>query len=95
MRLLPTLCLVFFSTVAATGEVKFAGERILTTIMPEQSDFHYGRTEWRVKAVGDNRSEIQPDFRVPPLIGPLLIKHKMAREARDTILNIKQLAGYE
>ena len=71
---------------------------ILTRVVPELSDFKYGKSRWEVSAVDADHSrirfsyEIQPDFWVPPLIGPYFIKRKLLAAARQTITRIEVLA---
>ena len=100
-RLVAETCVLFFCFKAVMVEdaEAFPEGRILAIMLPEQSDFHYGRTEWFVNAIDDNRSEIiyrcelQPSFWIPPVIGPFILKRKMVNEAQDSILKIESLAN--
>ena len=102
-RVVVETCIVFFCFRAVMVEdmEEFSGGRLLAIMIPEESDFGYGRTEWQVNPVGADRSEIiyrcelQPDFWIPPVIGPYLLKRKMVKEARDTILNMERLASVD
>ena len=91
--------LIFCRKVVMIEDVERIGtDLIVTTIIPEESDFHAGRTEWRLLDAGGGRcrirlaSEVTPAFWVPPLIGPAIIKHKLLSEARDTLVRIEALA---
>ncbi len=83
-----------------TDVVRHSGpNRIHSNIIPEQSDFSDGITRWTVEAAGKMQSrihfyaEMQPDFWVPPLIGPALIKAKLTTEIRASIATIERMAG--
>ncbi|MBI2994679.1 MAG: SRPBCC family protein [Gammaproteobacteria bacterium] len=74
-------------------------ERITTVVVSAQSAFRSGSGDWRLAAVDERRSRIQldyllePDFWIPPVIGPWLIKRRMLGVAREAIGNIETLAG--
>lgn len=94
-------CIFLFCRRAVLVEdVERIGTRIIvTTVVPAESDFRAGRTEWRVLDRGDGRSEIRldssitPAFWVPPLIGPAIIKRKLLAEAKETLVRIEALAN--
>lgn len=97
-------CIAFFCfKVVMVEDVELFPEgRLVAVIVPEQSDFKHGRAEWHVKPLGPDRSEIiysfslQPDFWVPPVIGPFVLKRKMISEAQESILAMERLSegGY-
>ncbi len=67
-------------------EVVVAGDTIVATALPEQSDVVMSITRWRISPAGagtrvDWESSFDPRFMVPPLVGPALIKRALAREA--------------
>lgn len=67
------------------------------TVRPADSDFRYGAAYWEFRAQGAAthmrfRSEIEPAFWVPPLIGPWLIRRALHAEATKTIANLERLA---
>ena len=102
-RLVVKTCIVFFcfEVVMVEDLEQFPDGRLLAIMVPEQSDFRYGKTEWHIKQGAPGRSEIdysfelQPDFWIPPAIGPFFLKRKMVREAKKTILRMETLAaGY-
>lgn len=100
-RLVVETCIVFFCfRVVMVEDIERPSEdRILAIMVPEESDFKYGRTEWQIEPLSSGRSEInysfhlQPDFWVPPAIGPFFIKRKMIKEAQVSILKMENLAS--
>jgi hypothetical protein len=67
--------------------------------VPEGSDFRSGFARWQLSSPTAATTELQftatfePDFWVPPLIGPWLIKRKLVREAAETAAYIEALQG--
>ena len=100
-RIVVETCIVFFcfKVVMVEDLEQFSDGRILAIMVPEESDFKYGRTEWQIEPLGPSRSEfkyrfqLQPDFWVPPAIGPFILKRKMVSEAQDSILRMESLAA--
>jgi len=99
-RLVTRTCiLIFCFTASMVEDVWEAGNSIITEIIPAQSDYKFGRTRWQVDVVDDEHSrirlycELEPDFWIPPVIGPYLMKKKMMDEAKKTIMRIEKLAG--
>jgi len=79
-------------------QLSISNQTIKGTIIPELSDFSYGWLTWTLSNKDSNshisfHSEIIPDFWVPPFIGPLLIKHKLEREAEYSISKLEELAN--
>lgn len=98
-RLVTRICILFFCFKAKMVEDVWEEETgIITKIIPEQSDYEYGKTEWHINVVDDEHSrihlfsELKPDFWIPPFIGPFLMKQKMMSEAKKTINRIEELA---
>jgi len=66
---------------------------------PELSDLAYGQGDWILTAAGAEqtelafRAEIEPDFWVPPLIGPWLIKRALVREGEATVAGLERAAN--
>lgn len=70
---------------------------ILATVRPTRSDFSYGVARWdfREEPAGTRmrfRSEIEPAFWVPPLIGPWLVQRALQAEMLKSVANIERLA---
>ncbi|MBA2410373.1 MAG: hypothetical protein H0V62_11645 [Gammaproteobacteria bacterium] len=68
------------------------------TIVPGLSDMKSGLARWRIQS----RKEItriafdarmEPDFWIPPLIGPMLIKHRLRTHLKETAENVERLAA--
>ncbi|MFV2033469.1 MAG: hypothetical protein ACC663_13315 [Gammaproteobacteria bacterium] len=54
--------------------------------IPERSDFVFSEARWTITAVGDTtlltyEAEFEPDFWIPPLIGPWAVRRKLIRTA--------------
>lgn len=71
---------------------------ISTTVIPGEGNFLRGETVWRIKALADGTTQItmeadqEPDFFIPPLIGPLLMKRSFMAEIAETTQKIEALA---
>ena len=70
---------------------------IKTTALPEQSDFKHAMSEFVLEPDGDGtkmiyRTEIEPDFFVPPLIGPWFLKRTVSKGALRALDRIEGLA---
>lgn len=92
-------CVLFFcKTVRKIEEMHVGADGDITTLaVPEHSDFRYARERWRIS--GDDRhtrvqyeAELVPDFFVPPLIGPYLLKSRLQKLLTDTAENLEHLA---
>lgn len=65
---------------------------------PERSNLAYGTGVWRFSHCGEQQAclefaaEVEPDFWVPPLVGPWIIQRSMRREAIVTSEGIERLA---
>ncbi|MGQ0502109.1 MAG: SRPBCC family protein [Panacagrimonas sp.] len=73
------------------------GGEIRAEVIPERSDLRYGRASWSLEDCGHRAclrfdAELEPDFWVPPLIGPWLIQRKLRGEAMETSAGIERLA---
>lgn len=72
-------------------------DRLAARVLPQYSDFRSGWAQWRfIGAEQGTRlyfeSELEPDFYIPPLIGPAIVRHMMRREALATIAGLERLA---
>jgi len=92
-------CVLWFcKTVRKLEAMHVAADGDITTLaLPEHSDFRYARERWRIS--GDDRhtrvqyeAELVPDFFVPPLIGPYLLKSRLQKLLTDTAENLERLA---
>lgn len=93
--------LIFCKTVERTVDIEARPQNeILVAEDPADSDFRYGREHWLIAAEGaqtrlNYTAELVPDFFIPPLIGPLVVKHFLRREIRLTALEVEALAAHE
>jgi hypothetical protein len=76
-------------------------DKIVATIVPEESSFEGGVAEWRVEAIDSARCRMsinawqKPSFWIPPVIGPLVLKRVLLKEARETSANIEHIIQSE
>lgn len=66
-------------------------------VLPALSNLRYGHARWQMRRCGDGTclrfdAELEPDFWIPPGIGPWAIKRAMRREAVTTAAGIERLA---
>lgn len=66
-------------------------------VLPALSNLRHGRARWRMRACGNQTclefdAELEPDFWVPPIIGPWAIERTMRNEALQTSQGIERLA---
>lgn len=93
-------CVWFFcKTMERVERLEFeAPDFIATTALPARSDFLYSRSEWQLSPEGEHgtrvmyRLEMEPDFWVPPVLGPMLIKRKLVKGGEDAVTRIEDLA---
>jgi len=70
---------------------------IRTVALPEQSDFEHSVSEFRLEPEADGtrmhyRLEMEPDFFVPPVIGPWYLKRTLMRGGIRAVNRIERLA---
>jgi hypothetical protein len=73
---------------------------IRTVTLPEQSDFKRSESEWIIERDGDETRMtynlvVEPDFWVPPLIGPAMLKRVLRRGGGEAVDRIESLAQAE
>ena len=101
--LVTRICFPFYCFSATLVEdVQFNGSNtIKTSIIPDESDFEYGEAEWQIESEGEENTLIsfhgrfKPDFWIPPLIGPVLVKRIMVNATSQTMLAMEQLVQDE
>lgn len=68
---------------------------IQTTVLPAESNFKSGRSLWQIEAVSDAvtrisvQAEQTPDFWIPPLVGPIILKRAFMKEVHETAEKIE------
>jgi hypothetical protein len=72
--------------------------KVITLAVPEQSNFKFNWTRWTLKSVdGGTRvtyeATLEPDFWMPPLIGPWALKRKLQKSAEEIGERIEYLAS--
>ena len=100
-RVVMHICILFFcrnmKLVESLQEI--GGNELIATVVPAESDFRSGKTEWRIMPAGAAQSRLQlhstfqPGFWVPPVIGPWLIRKKMEQEISVMMQRLEQYAG--
>jgi hypothetical protein len=70
---------------------------IKSITLPEGSNFKYSTSEWRLERDGDDtkmlyKLEMEPDFFVPPLVGPWYLKRTLSQGGLRAVVRIERLA---
>lgn len=71
--------------------------RLVATVIPSMSNLRYGVAHWQLERCGTQTcltfvAELEPDFWVPPLVGPWAIERTLRRQAHSTAAGIETLA---
>ena len=99
LRMTLRVCMLFYCrNVTKVQEIHFVSANyMVSTLIPDNSnDFILAEEHWRFASEKQGtrvqyQAHFQPDFFVPPLIGPLLIKSKIRKELRLTITRLEAL----
>lgn len=89
---------VFCRTLEQTQGVRQRADGdIVAAIVPDSGDFRWGFARWHFEPAENGtrmrfESQFEPAFYVPPLIGPMLIKHALRRETLETVEKLEALA---
>jgi Polyketide cyclase / dehydrase and lipid transport len=96
IRVVTRVCVLFYCRDVSQSQdmLQLPGYIIEATLLPENSDFRRGRAQWRLTAEGDStlmhfRADLVPDFFLPPLIGPWLIRREMANQITEIVMIIE------
>lgn len=96
IRTITRVCVLFYCRDVAQSQdmVQTPGYTIEAVILPRDSDFRRGRGYWRLTAEGDAtlmrfRAELVPDFYMPKLIGPWLIRREMVNQITEIVMLIE------
>jgi Polyketide cyclase / dehydrase and lipid transport len=94
--------LVFCKQVEQLQQVTHTdADTIEAVIVPEGSDFRSGFARWQLSSPTPAATELlftenfEPDFWVPPVIGPWLIQRKLVRELTETAAYIEAQQGVD
>ncbi|MEA3643475.1 MAG: SRPBCC family protein [Lamprobacter sp.] len=79
--------LIHCQTLKRVEDVSESPTRLVAVIVPEQSNFAAGRTEWLLTPLEDSvrvdyRAQLEPGFQLFPLVGPALMKAGLEHELR-------------
>jgi hypothetical protein len=90
--------LMFCFDITFVEDLVETADGIRTTVIPAESTFRDGHAEWQLEAIDGTRTRMRiratqtPDFWIPPVLGPLVLKRVFLREVRETSANIERLA---
>ena len=70
---------------------------IVTTVLPEHSDFSHAVERWRIVPNGAGtrvyyNARLTPSIFIPPLIGPIAVKYKIRAQLEETANTLEALA---
>jgi Polyketide cyclase / dehydrase and lipid transport len=70
---------------------------IKSTVLPEGSNFKHSISEWTLEPDGDGTKmiytlDMEPDFSVPPIIGPWYLKRTLSQQGARAVTRIERLA---
>jgi len=89
---------VFCREVTRVEEVNELDSGLIQTrIIPEKSDFLSGEATWQVKSTGHTtrltyQASLEPDFFIPPILGPQMVIDNMRKEFNITFYRIQHIA---
>jgi hypothetical protein len=90
--------LIFCADITRVEDVSDDGAGgFRAVIVPALSDMSSGHSRWCFDARGKTtrvtfKAQMDPDFWVPPLIGPAIIKHGLRRQLAKAAANLERLA---
>jgi hypothetical protein len=92
-------CIAFFcQTVERVEQLDVVPQtQIVATVIPERSDTRYSRARWLLAPRGPGtllryELEMEPDFWVPPLIGPPLVRRALRQGGARAAVRVENLA---
>jgi Polyketide cyclase / dehydrase and lipid transport len=92
-------CVLFFCRSIEKVErvIVVSSQEIVLDVDPEKSDFRYNHSRWLIKPNGKGTRlgyvmVMEPDFWIPPLIGPWAIKKKLASAAMNMAHRLEHMA---
>ncbi|MEN8130685.1 MAG: SRPBCC family protein [Pseudomonadota bacterium] len=98
IEMITRLCVLFYCKDLKQTQDMYRGEDGLLTarLIPHGSDFNGGSAKWQLsKRQGGTYllfdASLEPDYWIPPLIGPLLLRHMFYREAVNTVAGLERL----
>lgn len=92
-------CILFFCKGFERYESveSVVNESIITRVLPEKSDVKFGYSEWKLEAAEESTViyfdlDFEPDFWVPPVVGPFVVKRMLRKNSVDALNRIEVLA---
>jgi len=92
-------CVLFFCRSIEKVErvIVVSPEEIVLDVDPKHSDFRYNHSRWQIKADGRGTRlgydmVMEPDFWIPPLIGPWAIEKKLVSSAMTIARRLENMA---
>jgi hypothetical protein len=69
-------------------------------IIPSLSEFKSGKATWKIIPLKDNsrmvyEASLEPDFFIPPVVGPAIIKDNLKNEFLTTLERVERIARYQ
>ena len=93
-------CLLFFCrTIERVETLELQRpERIVTVVVPDKSDVRSGETRWILSDRNGgtdirHEMEMEPDFWIPPVIGPFLIKRYLRSGGQRAAERLERIAN--
>lgn len=92
------ICRQIYEVQNMTWQIDAERHSLRAVVDPARSNLAYGNGSWTFVDCGDQqscldfRAEVEPDFWIPPVIGPWVIQRSMRREAIITSEGIERLA---
>jgi hypothetical protein len=99
VRTVTRLCVLIFCVdlIQVQDMAQYPPHEIVATVLPQYSNLSCGSGRWRIAGDGSAthlsfEAQLVPDFWVPPLIGPALLRHMLRKEAERTISGLERLS---
>lgn len=89
---------VFCKSMTRVEKLEVASpDHIRTVTLPDRSDFKRSTSEWSMEPEDNGTRmtytlEMEPNFFVPPVVGPMLLKHTLKQDGGKVIDRIESLA---
>lgn len=96
LRLEKCILMICFD-IAFVERVSEAPNRIITTIVPDEGTFSEGTAAWLIEPVDASHTRITvnaiqtPEFWIPPILGPMVLKRVFLKEVAETCANIERI----
>lgn len=91
--------LLFCTTIERVEKLTVEpGRKITAVAVPEESDVEFSTAYWVFEAEAggtriDYQLDFKPDFWVPPVLGPMIIRAKLRSYAREAAVRVEEMAN--